>query len=70
MADIEFPPSPIPPFLVSIDVACKALGGITRPTIYGLINRGELERVKLGSRSFIPLQALDEYVDRLRATAP
>lgn len=69
MADIDLPPSVIPPLLVSIDVACAALGGITRPTLYGLINRGELERVKIGSRSFITLQALDEYVDRLRASA-
>lgn len=69
MVDIDLPLSSIPPLLVTINDACVALGGITRPTIYGLINRGELERVKIGSRSFIASQALSEYVDRLRASA-
>lgn len=69
MADIDLPPSIIPPFLVSIETACASLGGITRQTLYGLINRGELERVRIGRRSFITLQELTEYVDRLRASA-
>ena len=69
MADIALPPSSIPPLLVSINDACAALGGIARPTIYELINRGELERVRIGRRSLITLQELSNYVDRLRTSA-
>jgi excisionase family DNA binding protein len=69
MADIALPTSTIPQLLVSIDDACAALGGISRVIVYELINKGELERVKIGRRSFITLQALSAYVDRLRASA-
>jgi hypothetical protein len=34
-------------------------------TIYELIDRGEIVKVNLGRRSFITVESLDAYVDRL-----
>jgi predicted DNA-binding transcriptional regulator AlpA len=50
--------------LVPINDACKTLGGITRPTIYRLINARELDRVKIGTRSFVTVESLRDFVDR------
>jgi len=69
MADIALPPSPIPPLLVSVDDAAATLGGISRPKVYELINKGEIERVRIGRRSFLTLQGLTEYVNRLKESA-
>lgn len=56
--------------LVPITDACKTLGGITRPTIYRLINRRQLDRVKIGTRSFITVESLHAFIDRsLRESA-
>lgn len=34
-----------------------------------LIYRGELESVQIGTRRLVPVKALEEYVNRLRAEA-
>ncbi len=52
--------------LLSIDQARHQLGGISRTTVYELINSGDLERVKLGGRAFIVSESLSKLVDRLR----
>ena len=50
--------------------ACNILGGITRPTLYRLINGGEIDRVKIGTRMFITATSLRAYVDRqMKASA-
>lgn len=36
---------------------------VSQRTIYNLINAGELERVKIGSRKVIPGKVLDEYIE-------
>ena len=51
--------------LVSIPDARAALGGIGNTTIYDLIKRGELVKVKIGRRGFVTSESLDAYVDRL-----
>jgi excisionase family DNA binding protein len=43
-----------------------ALLGISRVTVYGLINEGRLESVLLGRLRRIPRDALDEFIARLR----
>jgi predicted DNA-binding transcriptional regulator AlpA len=48
---------------------CAALGGITPPTVYSLINRGELTRVHIGRRSFVTAESIDAYVERITAAA-
>jgi excisionase family DNA binding protein len=56
--------------LVPINDACDRLGGISRPTLYGLINDHELALVKIGTRSFITAESLRDFVDRkLRQSA-
>lgn len=50
--------------LLTIPDACKMLGGITRPTLYGLINRRQLDRVRIGTRAFITVESLRAFIDR------
>jgi excisionase family DNA binding protein len=51
--------------LLSIEQARHQLGGISRSTVYELINSGDLQRVKLGGRAFIPQASIDHFVDKL-----
>lgn len=44
--------------------ARHALGGVSRPTVYGLINRGELVHVKVGRRGFVTADSLEAFVAR------
>lgn len=56
--------------LLSYDEArFVALGGISRTTLWELINRGELTRVKIGSRAFITTESIAAYVERLKVAA-
>ena len=50
--------------LVPINDSCEKLGGISRPTLYGLVNDRELDLVKIGTRSFITAESLRVFVDR------
>lgn len=49
--------------------AMAALGGISRTTLWELVNSGELVRVKIGARGFITAKSIAGYVDRLTAAA-
>jgi predicted DNA-binding transcriptional regulator AlpA len=49
--------------------AMAALGGISRTTLWELVNEGQLVKVKIGARGFITAKSIAEYVDRLTATA-
>jgi hypothetical protein len=51
--------------LVSIADACNQLGGISRTTVYQLVNDGHLVKVNIGSRGFITGQSLTHYVESL-----
>jgi excisionase family DNA binding protein len=46
-------------------VAAEALG-ISRSSLYLLIQNGELETVTVGRRRLVPADAITDYVDRLR----
>jgi excisionase family DNA binding protein len=43
--------------------------GIGRSTVYELIAKGDLQTVKIGSRTLISHDELVRYVDRLKASA-
>ena len=58
----------VTPRLTSIPGARAALGGIGHTTLYDLINKGELQKVNLGRRSFIVTESLDALIDRLTDT--
>jgi prophage regulatory protein len=57
------------PILVSVNNAAAMLG-LSRPTIYNLLNAGALHAVKSGGRTLIPTQALRDYAESLEAYAP
>ena len=54
------------PILVSVNNAAAMLG-LSRPTIYKLLNAGALRAVKSGGRTLIPTQALHDYASGLSA---
>jgi len=51
--------------LLKISDAQQILGGISRPMIYRLVDRGQLTRVKLGSRAFITRASIHGYLRNL-----
>lgn len=50
------------PGLLTIPEACAALGGISRPSIYSLLNAGTLRSVHVGRRRLIPAAAIADYI--------
>lgn len=57
--------------LVPITGACDELGGVSRSTIYQLVNEGHLNLAHIGRRSFVTAESLDSYVSSLtEAAAP
>ena len=55
--------------LVPISDTCSRLGGVSRTTVYDLVNQGELVKVNIGRRGFITAESLTAYVDRLSEAA-
>ena len=53
------------PISVRIPEACR-LTGIGRSKLYELIAAGEIEIVKVGSITIIPIEALRQFVERGR----
>ncbi len=47
----------VAPILLSINDTVRAIG-LSRPTIYKLIRRGDLRAVKCGGRTMIPMEAV------------
>jgi len=52
--------------LIPVKEACQQLGGISRTMFYALVKEGELSLVKIGSRSFVQAEDLDDFVRRRR----
>lgn len=55
--------------LVPVPSTCERLGGVSRTTIYDLVNKGELVKVNIGRRGFITAESLVAYVNRLSEAA-
>ncbi|GJO17886.1 hypothetical protein NJB1507_08450 [Mycobacterium marinum] len=55
--------------LMSVTEARQQLGGISRSKFYALVKEGELPLVKIGSRSFVQAEELDDFVRRKRYDA-
>ena len=51
--------------LYSIPEAQEQLGGIGRTTLYLLAKEGQLQLVKIGARTFVTHDSLEEYVQAL-----
>lgn len=60
----EMPRDPGPERLLSVEEACRALGGISRTTFYGMADRGELRTLKAGGRRLIPQSAIAELANK------
>ena len=52
--------------LMPVKEARKQLGGISPTTFYALVKEGELSLVKIGRRSFVQAEELDDFVRRKR----
>lgn len=55
--------------LIPIADTCAQLGGVSRTTVYDLVNRAELVKVNIGRRGFITSESLTAYVGRLSEAA-
>ena len=55
----------IRPLTVRIREACR-LTGISRSKIYELIAEGEIEIIKLGSITLVPVAGLERFLERLK----
>ena len=52
--------------LISVSEARAWLGGISPTTFYALVQKGELSLVKIGRRSFVQAEELDDFLSRKR----
>jgi excisionase family DNA binding protein len=52
--------------LLKVEEAAIRLG-LGRTIVWGLVSTGELESVTIGRSRRVPVEALDAYVERLRA---
>jgi excisionase family DNA binding protein len=50
--------------LTPVKEARQQLGGISRTTFYALVKDGELSLVKIGCRSFVQAEELDDFLTR------
>lgn len=60
--------APTPALLCSILDAASALG-ISRTSLYAILDAGEIETVRIGKRRLVPLDSIEAYVAALRAEA-
>ena len=62
----EAPPRPAEPgrALYSIPETQHLVGGISRPSLYGMMERGEIDRVVIGRRVFITAESIDRFIAR------
>ena len=51
--------------LVPIVEVCGQLGGVSRTTVYCLVNSNQLVKVNIGRRGFITADSLNTYVASL-----
>jgi len=57
--------APCPKLLLSIEETRRALGDVSRTTIYSLAAQGKIRIVKMGRRSFTVSAEVRAYVDSL-----
>jgi excisionase family DNA binding protein len=55
--------------VLTVEEAAERLG-IGRTTMYALVKGGDVESIAIGRLRRIPLDALDEFVERLRHVLP
>lgn len=63
----EFKSDPNQP--IPFQKAAPYLGGISRPSLYKLVNNGDLETLKIGSRRYVTWAMIERCRARLTAQA-
>ena len=58
------------PICVNKETAKADLGGISDATFYRMINRGELDALKVGDRTMITRSSILAYIDRAPRLSP
>lgn len=60
----EAPPRPAEPgrALYSIPETQHKLGGVCRPVVNGMMQRGEIDRVVIGRRVFVTAASIDRFI--------
>jgi excisionase family DNA binding protein len=58
-----------PRMVLTVEEAAERLG-IGRTTMYALVKGGDVESIAIGRLRRIPLDALDEFIERLRHIVP
>lgn len=56
-------------YLVSIMETRRRLGGLSRTTVYKLIENNDIEKVKIGARTMIIAESIKLYAERLARQA-
>lgn len=56
--------------LMPVKEARHQLGGISPTTLYALVKEGGLSLVKIGSRSFVQAEDIDDFIRRKRYDPP
>ena len=54
----------IQPRLLTLDMASKYLGGVSRETIRSWCKRGLFRRVRIGRKPFLLREELDAFIDQ------
>ncbi|QGJ95835.1 helix-turn-helix DNA binding protein [Gordonia phage EMoore] len=62
--------TPDPPKFLSIPEVQAQLGGISRRTVYYMIDAGSLRRVKVGARAMITRESLEAYIEQQAGVTP
>lgn len=57
------------PLGLKVDDARRALGGVSRATLYRMINKNELELIRIGGRSIITMKSIEARMDQAVAEA-
>jgi excisionase family DNA binding protein len=57
------------PMGLKIDDTRKALGGVSRATVYRMVQKHELDLIRIGGRSLITMQSIEARVDQAVAEA-
>ncbi len=64
MTFVPTPAPAAPALLLTVNEAAQTLR-LSRAQLYKLLNRGELQAVKIGSSRRVPMVALQAYIERL-----
>lgn len=62
-------PSNVKPLGLNVNDARQTLGGVSRATLYRMINKNELELIRIGGRSIITMKSIEARMDQAVAEA-